>query len=92
MTTFTRAEDLNAEDQKWFDSNFSQYKPKLKTTGETITEQWETGGITRVIIKGSWTPYGCMRDCGDHYIVARYSRFDRVSKDLQTIAKDVNDI
>ena len=52
--------------------------------------------ITRIIVKmkqgyKGWTPYGCARDCGDHYIIARCSRYDRVEKKTLDITKDVED-
>ena len=51
---------------------------------------------TRIIVKmkqgyKGWTPTGCARDCGDHYIVARYSRYDSVDKKTLNITKDVED-
>lgn len=39
----------------------------------------------------AWTPYGCVRDCGDHYIIANYSSFDRIEKGTFAITKDVDD-
>lgn len=91
MSIFTRCENLNAEEMRYFGTYATKYGPEFTVTGETIREEWETGAITRVIFKGSWTPYGVMRDCGDHYIIARYSRYDRVSKDLTAITYDVDD-
>lgn len=38
-----------------------------------------------------WTPSGCVRDCGDHYIEARYSRYDRVDKKTLKRTFDVED-
>lgn len=89
---FTRQENLTKEDKAYFTKTLGEYKPKLKPTGETIKEEYDSGSVTRVIAKGSWTPYGVMRDCGDHYIIARHSRYDWISKDLKTVKKDVEDI
>lgn len=38
-----------------------------------------------------WTPFGTARDCGDHYIIARYSRFDRLDKKTMEVTRDVED-
>lgn len=51
---------------------------------------------TRIIVKmkqgyKGWTPTGCARDCGNHYIIARYSRHDSVDKKTLNITKDVED-
>ena len=91
MSTFARVENLTAEEMEHFGRYAAQYRPKLTVTGEAIREEWETGAETHVILKGSWTPYGVMRDCGDHYIIARWSRYDWVSKDLTEIRYDVDD-
>ena len=50
-------------------------------TGETLTETFPDGSAqTLVVFKGSYTPYGMCRDCGDHYIIARYARYDKIDK------------
>lgn len=90
-STFERAERLSKEDREYYTKCGREYKPMLKPTGETIWERYETGAVCRVVMKGSWTPYDVMRDCGDHYIIARYSRYDRISKDLTEITYDVDD-
>lgn len=38
-----------------------------------------------------WTPTGCARDCGDHYIIARYSSYDRLDKKTLQLTKNVED-
>lgn len=89
---FTRQGTLSKEDREFYKNSMATFKPKLQPTGELIKEEYEDGSsITRVIAKGSWTPYGVMRDCGTHYIVARHSRYDKISKDLQTVEFDVED-
>lgn len=50
----------------------------------------------RVILKmkpgyKGWTPYGTARDCGDHLILARWSRYDSVDKKTMQIFTDVED-
>lgn len=43
------------------------------------------------ILKGSWTPFGCARDMGKYWIIARYDRYDRVTKVRNFIKYDVED-
>ena len=50
-------------------------------------------GITvYVIFRGSWTRYGTVRDCGDHYIKANYSSYSRIDKNTLEITNNVEDI
>ena len=44
-----------------------------------------------IVFKGSWTRYMSVRDCGDHFIIARYSRWDSVDKKTLEITYDVED-
>jgi hypothetical protein len=65
-------------------------------TGETITEQIVTDNgfiseVTYIVFKGSWTRVHSVRDCGDHYIIARYSRYDSIDKKTWNITQDVED-
>lgn len=87
MTIYIKGENLNAEDMKFYSDSFKDLKP----TGETIKEISDNHSQTTVVFKGSWTPYGCIRDCGDHYIKALYSSYRWISKDLQTTREDVKD-
>lgn len=71
-------------------------RPGYEMTGETLIEEvtdidGHTTGTERVIFKGAWTRSYTVRDCGDHYIVARYSRYDRIDKDTLKITVDVED-
>lgn len=68
-------------------------------TGEILAVDWRDDenavGLvycTYIVFKGSWTRYDSIRDCGDHYIWARYSRYDRIDKATLEITKDVEDI
>lgn len=74
---------------------YERFNPGFTTTGELLTEEWEESGkvrgITRVVFKGKYTAYGMCRDCGDHYIIARYSRYDRIDKATLKITEDVED-
>jgi hypothetical protein len=79
--------ELTEENKKYFNVN------GMKMTGETLTLGNSNGSsCTYVVFKGSRTPYGYVRDCGDHYIKAQYSRYDRIDKETLEITKDVEDI
>lgn len=80
---------------------FERVNPGYKVTGETLEEHYEGfdengrlvdgGGCTYAVMKGRFTKYGMCRDCGDHYIIARWSRYDRVDKNSLTVKFDVKD-
>lgn len=89
MSMFERLLNLTSDEMEWYTKVNRAYD--LKPTGEVIRESWEDGSIHRIVFTGRWTPHGAMRDCGDHYIIARGSRYDSISKDLKTITYDVND-
>lgn len=91
MERFKRLDPLLPDEFAAFTRTLSAYKPSIAPTGEVIEESGNNSSISRVVVAGLWTPYGFMRDCGDHYIIARYSRYDRVSKDLQTVTEDTED-
>lgn len=62
----------------------------------TVIGMMEEENEDRIIVKmkrgyKGFTPYGVARDCGNHYIIARYSRYDSVDKKTLEIAKDVED-
>lgn len=79
-------------------ANIKWYNRKgYHMTGETISETIkEIDGndctTTYIVFSGSWTRSGTVRDCGNHYIFARYSRYDRLDKDTMTLTLDVEDI
>lgn len=87
MTAYSRDRNLTPDEMKWYARQFTDLEP----TGEVIRERWGDGSQGTVVFRGSWTPSGCIRDCGDHYIKALYHRYDRISKDLQTVTLDVED-
>ena len=89
MTKYIRVENLNQNEIECY-TKLNQ-SCNLVATGEAIRKEWDGGAITKVVYKGNWTPYGYIRDCGDHYIEALYSSYRRISKDLQTIVDDVED-
>ena len=73
--------------------NIKWYNRKGYTmTGETLAETLPDGTYTNyVIFFGSWTRSGTVRDCGDHFIIARYSRYDKINKNDLSIIEDVED-
>lgn len=75
----------NDSNRKWYN------REGYHMTGETLTLGDETENCTYIVFKGSWTRSGTVRDCGDHYIKANYSRYDRIDKDTLEITKDVED-
>lgn len=82
---------LSMEDAAFYSRRYKG----LTATGETIVKRWCEHGcecsITKVVLRGFYTPQGAIRDCGDHYIEALYSRYLWISKDLKYIIDDVED-
>ena len=77
---------------------FEKMNPGYKVTGETLEESYkeefgrESGGTTYVVMTGkNRTPYGMCRDCGDHYIIAKWDRYDRIDKGTLKRTVDVED-
>lgn len=80
---------------------FERTNPGYTCTGETLIEEYreergrDGGGCTYVVFKCKpghhGTRYGMCRDCGDHYIIARWSRYDRIDKKTLEITFDVED-
>lgn len=76
---------------------YEKYNPGYTVTGETLSETFidkfglETGCVY-VVMKGPFTRYCMCRDCGDHYIIARWCRYDRIDKNTLEITYDVEDI
>lgn len=78
---------ITEKDKEYFQKFYSKHN---------VIGLLEEPNITRIIVKmkqgyKGWTPTGCARDCGDHYIIARYSSYDRVDKKTLEIVKDVED-
>ena len=74
---------------------FQQFYPEHTVIGYLLEEDPDSVVDGRVVLKSkpgchAWTPTGCARDCGDHYIIARYCSYDRVDKDTMKITKDVH--
>lgn len=93
MIKYRRVDPLQPDEMEIFTRTLAYYQPPITPTGEVIEASSTSDPtiINKVVIHGSWTPYGFIRDCGDHYIIAKYSRYDRISKDLQTITEDTED-
>lgn len=65
-------------------------------TGEIMEIEYKdglSGVVTHSfrVVKGKFTPSGGVRDCGDHYIKANYSSYDRIDKDTLKVTRDVKD-
>ena len=84
---------LNADDVAWF----GRFYPKHNVIGDMVFTDDKTGETyDKIIVKmkpgcNGYTPTGTVRDCGDHYIEAKYSRFDKIDKKTLDITKDVED-
>lgn len=70
----------------------------FKPTGEALTVEYreeqnrDWGSCTYAVMTGkNWTPYGMCRDCGDHYIIANWSSYDRIEKGTLVRTHDVED-
>lgn len=86
MNAITRGTiERSDENRNWYD------RKGYHMTGETLTIDYGNESCEYVVFKGSWTRYGTIRDCGDHYIMAGYSRYDRIDKDTLEITEDVED-
>lgn len=76
---------------------YEKVNPGFKCTGETLEESYdeihglEKGGTTYVVFNGKWTPYGMCRDCGDHYIIAKWDKYIRIDKGTFNKKVDVED-
>ena len=70
---------------------FARVNPGYEVTGELLAEAWDGGSQTLVVFRGPSTVYGMCRDCGDHYIIARWDRYDRVDKGSMRLTLDVED-
>ena len=84
-----RIENMREEDRTYF----QQFYPKHRVMDQLLQE-WSnasTMDIDHIIVKGTWTPSGCARDCGDHYIIARHDRYDRIDKETMEVTQDVED-
>lgn len=89
---------LNEADREYFE----RVNPGFTCTGETLAETYTEkngmpgGGCTFVVFRHTghgrkFTPYGMCRDCGSHYIIARWSRYDRIEKNTLKITYDTED-
>lgn len=73
-------------------SDFEKMNRGWKVTGELLEEKFPDGsGTTYVVMTGPFTNTYMCRDCGDHYIIARWSRWDRIDKGTLKITVGVDD-
>lgn len=77
--------ELTEENKRLF------HRDGFTLTGETLTLGSARENTTYVVFKGRFTPYPAVRDCGDHYIKAQYSQYDRIDKETLEITEDVED-
>lgn len=63
-------------------------------TGEVLHmgDAWGVEKTGYIVFKGGWTRTGTVRDCGDHYIYAGYSKYYRIDKETLEITEDVKDV
>ena len=92
--TYTPGSQLEADDLAWYNKINARYG--LHTDGQTLVKKTKMSdgwphATTLIIFTGTHTPFGYVRDCGDHYIEALYSSYRWISKDLTTIIEDVED-
>lgn len=83
--------NLDAEKTAYFQQFYTQHT----VIGYLLEEDPDSVVDGRVVLKmkpgySGWTPTGCARDCGDHYIIARYSSYDSVDKATMRVTKDVH--
>ena len=98
-----KVETLNTEDATYFQQFYTKhtvvgYMKVYHDSSEFVeagipANQRYSGNVIVKMKPGyrGWTPYGCVRDCGDHYIKANYSSYDRIEKGTFVITKDVDD-
>lgn len=83
IETLTLTEELT----NWYN------RKGYKMTGEVLKMGDEFGVEMTgyIVFKGAWTRTGTVRDCGDHYIYAGYSKYYRIDKETLEITADVED-
>lgn len=94
-TEYCRDHDLTEEEKGYFQHSYRGLVP----TGEVLVKRLfsftDFGGryyISKVVFKGSYTPCGAIRDCGEYYIEAQYSRYVKIDKrTLKVIDNDCED-
>lgn len=77
----------NKDEKEWFEACHKNFN----VLGFLVTPF-----ISKVILKPKqgkkgFTPYGCVRDCGDHYIIAQYASYRRIDKKTGEAIDDVED-
>lgn len=94
--TYTVGE-ATAEDVAYYTNAWDGFE----ATGETLEERYEeeqgrdAGASTYIVFRATgrrFTPYGMCRDCGDHYIIAKWDKYIRIDKGTLAKTVDVEDI
>ena len=75
--------EMTESNKRWYEQN------GYTMTGETLVLGNETENCEYVVFRGTWTRHMSVRDCGDHYICAGYSGYDKIDKATLEITKDV---
>lgn len=78
---------VNEDEMKWF----SGCHPNFNVLGFLVTSF-----VSKIILKPKrgkkgFTPYDCVRDCGDHYVIAQYASYTRVDKKTGEMTYNVED-
>lgn len=89
---YSLGDPLSDDSIVWFEKMNKGWYCTGHTLREEITDKFGvTHGTVYAIMEGEFTRYGMCRDCGDHYIIARWSRYDRIDKETLDITFDVDD-
>ena len=95
MTTYSISERRLSPEDVAFYAAANAYRD-LTPTGELLevhNPEARAGIVSKakVVFTGKKTGYDTVRDCGGHYIIALYDRFDRIDKATMQVTKDVPD-
>ena len=79
--------EINEEYREYF----QKFYPRHNIIG--LLERDNETTIILKMKKGykGFTPSGCVRDCGDHFIIANYSGYDRIDKETFHVTKSNED-
>lgn len=78
-----------AVDLDWFRKANKGWEP----TGDLLySSSPGSESCTYVVFTGSYTRHLMCRDCGDHFIIAKHDRYDRIDKETMKVTEDVEDV
>ena len=72
---------LMPDEQEWFQQFYKDHvvTRDLMEVSDRDPINGNSGCFGRyIIVKGSWTPHGCFRECDGYYIRANYSSYDKL--------------